>query len=392
MSPFSLRFLSAILPLAAVLACTDSTTPVTPPTGTSDPTFARPFASDVGVGNVFDHDLPFPFTDTHDGLLAYWGERLFGVAGHGGWDWPMPVGTPLLAVAAGRVVGAGAESPWYCPPLNATVSGQGVTLEHSTPGGRTVRSIYAHLSRVDVTVGQTVTQGQQIGLSGNTGCSTAPHLHFGAQIVQPSSGNAVLADPYGWSGDGTDPWAQDARGTASVDLWLSGQAPAVFAEFTFSVVSGNFPVAITTLRYLGGGDLTDPNREFFDLALNASAALAVSGSYDLANLQMRTDSVSVAFPAGTVLNASRPTVRVYSGTGANTSSAIHLGRSTPLWPNRQGCARLTFGTTSYIQYKYGDTGWWYLAYYGAPSAVCPAIGAGARLVGTRPLDAVPPPR
>lgn len=75
-------------------------------------------------------------------------------------------GTPIYASGGGTVVQAGAEHfGWY---------GNYVVIRH--PDG--LYTGYAHLSRIDVTVGQQVNQGQQIGLEGATGPVTGPHLHF----------------------------------------------------------------------------------------------------------------------------------------------------------------------------------------------------------------------
>ena len=83
---------------------------------------------------------------------------------HRGVDIPVPVGTPVYAMSGGRVLVAGTRSGY----------GNVVILNH---GGR-VETVYAHLSRVDVSTGQGVAHGQVIGLSGQSGNATGPHLHF----------------------------------------------------------------------------------------------------------------------------------------------------------------------------------------------------------------------
>ncbi len=83
---------------------------------------------------------------------------------HKGVDWATPVGTAVTASSSGTVTRAGWGSGYgYC-----------VYIKHAD--GRETR--YGHLSKVLVTVGQKVSQGQKIALSGNTGVSTGPHLHF----------------------------------------------------------------------------------------------------------------------------------------------------------------------------------------------------------------------
>ncbi len=64
--------------------------------------------------------------------------------------------------------------------------GNEVVIQHSDG----MYSQYAHLSSLEVTTGQTVTGGQQIGLSGSTGNSTGPHLHFEVR-TGPSYGSDV---------------------------------------------------------------------------------------------------------------------------------------------------------------------------------------------------------
>ncbi len=103
---------------------------------------------------------------------------------HSGTDLSAPEGTPVEAAAAGRV--ALAEDLYF--------SGNLVVLDHG--GG--VYTLYAHLSRIDVEVGQPVKAGEIVGLVGATGRVTGAHLHWGARIgearVDPASLLDLLAD------------------------------------------------------------------------------------------------------------------------------------------------------------------------------------------------------
>ncbi|MCX4978227.1 LysM peptidoglycan-binding domain-containing M23 family metallopeptidase [Streptomyces sp. NBC_00620] len=83
---------------------------------------------------------------------------------HTGVDFVVPTGTTIKSIAAGTVVSAGWGGAY----------GNQVVIQH-TDGQY---SQYAHMSSLSVSAGQTVTEGQQIGLSGATGNVTGPHLHF----------------------------------------------------------------------------------------------------------------------------------------------------------------------------------------------------------------------
>ncbi len=83
---------------------------------------------------------------------------------HKGIDWATPVGTAVVASSSGVVTKAG----WG--------SGYGYVVYISHPDGKVTR--YGHLSKILVKSGQSVSQGQKIALSGNTGVSTGPHIHF----------------------------------------------------------------------------------------------------------------------------------------------------------------------------------------------------------------------
>lgn len=85
-------------------------------------------------------------------------------ANHKGVDWAVPTGTKVVAACDGTVIKAGWGGGY----------GYVVCIRHDD--GRETR--YAHLSKVLVSVGQRVSQGERIALSGSTGASTGPHLHF----------------------------------------------------------------------------------------------------------------------------------------------------------------------------------------------------------------------
>jgi len=117
------------------------------------PVFGRPFDGAFPIGNFFDHDKPIE-GDANGYVLTLCGARdTSQVDGHPGYDWRMPEGTPLLAVADAVVMTAGLEAPNLCPQLNRTVQALLVVLVHTAPTGELYASIYGHLSRIDVQAG-----------------------------------------------------------------------------------------------------------------------------------------------------------------------------------------------------------------------------------------------
>lgn len=186
--------------------------------------FGRPFEGEFPVAGMFDHDVPILGDEGNDYQLTACGQRVNGFPGHTGYDWPMPTGTPLLAVADGTIVRAEQE-PVTCggkPGPGARV----VVIKVRPNGTDVIHAFYGHLDRIDVAVGDSVRTGDVIGTSGNTGCSNGPHLHF--QAARILDGREVIVDPYGWHSRVPDPWATDKRGTISPWLWRPGAAPNLF--------------------------------------------------------------------------------------------------------------------------------------------------------------------
>ncbi|MFD9206455.1 M23 family metallopeptidase [Streptomyces sioyaensis] len=111
----------------------------------------------------------------------------FGIAGshwshkHSGQDFVVPTGTAVKAVHKGTVVKAG---PWGGG--DGPAYGNAIVIQHENG----TYTQYAHLSRIEVQVGQQVGTGQQIAKSGSTGNSTGPHLHFEVR-TGPNYGSGI---------------------------------------------------------------------------------------------------------------------------------------------------------------------------------------------------------
>lgn len=106
------------------------------------------------------------------------------VSPHNGTDFATPTGTPVLSTGDGVVTMVG----------NHPFAGRYIEIQH---GGQ-YKTRYLHLNRILVSRGETVTRGQRIALSGNTGRSTGPHLHFELHVngrpVNAMTANIPMAE------------------------------------------------------------------------------------------------------------------------------------------------------------------------------------------------------
>ncbi len=144
-------------------------------------------------GGVCDPALPASATTSGSGPLglpmapgSYHLTSGFGDPGprwetgeHTGLDFAAPIGTPVVAAGAGTVT---VEHPDWAGNL--------VRIDHG--GG--VETLYAHLSRVDVTDGQVVREGDPVGLVGDRGNTTGPHLHLEVRLDGTAYDPALVLD------------------------------------------------------------------------------------------------------------------------------------------------------------------------------------------------------
>jgi murein DD-endopeptidase MepM/ murein hydrolase activator NlpD len=127
-------------------------------------------------------------------VTSGFGNRMHPILGynraHNGIDYGVPLGTPVWSVGDGHVTRASYDA------------GFGRIIEVRHPNGWV--SQYAHLSRIDVKVGQRVSQKEFIAKTGSTGMSTGPHLHYGLKRFNAYVNPAAQKFERGKSLEGTD--------------------------------------------------------------------------------------------------------------------------------------------------------------------------------------------
>ena len=139
--------------------------------GQSTMTLALPFNGDYPITQHFSEE---PDAETHL-LEAY---RAYGVKAHDGVDFAVPPATEIISVDDGEVTEI---------PDHAVAYGVTIVVQHNWG-----KSYYGHLSSQKVKPGDRIKKGDIVGLSGNTGLSTGPHLHFGIELNNPDLNNGYL--------------------------------------------------------------------------------------------------------------------------------------------------------------------------------------------------------
>jgi murein DD-endopeptidase MepM/ murein hydrolase activator NlpD len=252
LSTFNLQLLLAVgvlalwmlvLPARGVIGAVVDPAPATPqptPTPTAESFLQPPFAGRYRVTSYFDHQFPtYEWDDTIvifdgqqasaiDGILdraptfrggyflpeAFW---YIYYDGHNAFDYGTGAGTTILAAAAGEVVFAGSVPSGCATPL------QFVRIRHENG----YFTSYLHLEGICVREGEWVETGDPLGISGNSGCSRGPHLHFAVQR------DDKYTDPYGWQPvDEPDPLIAYS-GDQATWLWGPEQPPLPVGKLTW---------------------------------------------------------------------------------------------------------------------------------------------------------------
>ena len=153
-------------------------------------------------------------------------------------DWGVGTGTPVQAAADGTVKATGGSAT---NTMGTSDHSYGLYVEIDHGGGYS--TWYGHLSSIGVSPGTQVKQGQTVALSGNTGYSTGPHLHFelrkGGNKIDPSS---ALGTNYAAAGGGYDPVLESGNGDGATNSVGSAGDPSLLGFSTSAQTIAGIPI------------------------------------------------------------------------------------------------------------------------------------------------------
>jgi murein DD-endopeptidase MepM/ murein hydrolase activator NlpD len=329
------------------------------------PFLLPPYHGFVRVDSYFDHDYPDFHTDdrltiangmtfstggdrlapvnTPQSPAPYWSQALRQYVyydGHNGYDFEL-VYQPIYAAAAGKVLFAA----WNLPGYWTEGYGRMVIVDD----GHGYATLYGHLSKIGVHVGEPIKAGQELGISGNSGHSTGPHLHF--TVFH----NCHSTDPYGWTGSGVDPLT-GYESESSAYLWR--EAPRILNPIPNWPGSADIP-APATPEALDLALPTEPTLKRFLSRLDEER-IAVSAALKRRAIPVHYDWRAAAFlfpkpvkpgtldslPAAASVTPDTP----YDISGATQSFDASLAR---LLPTLSRARRLTGGPWRASVFRFG---------------------------------------
>lgn len=270
------------------------------------PFLSPPYRGWTNLVSYFDHDMPnfsrnghiaaapalLAQADTYhyrSDFPAYWDRKLrqyLYYDGHNGYDYDLRY-QPVHAAAPGKVIFAQFEY------LTAPDHGYGLMVMIDHQNGYV--TLYGHFATLQVKAGQRVKRGQTLGISGNTGRSTGPHLHF--TVFH----NCSPTDPYGWTGQGPDP-LEAYQGETSTALWV--HLPLVLNPPPGWYVSDAIPPQATARMILLRLPATRGGIEAFTTALGQEMR-AVQAAIDPGAVVVRTDILRGGLIVNGPISASR---------------------------------------------------------------------------------------
>lgn len=299
-------------------------------------------ASTVNLSLPFDGNFPitFGFGERNDDPFIIKELTDSGLPGHDGIDFAMPTGTPIKAADDGIVA-----------PIKPGVLTYGMTIVIQHGWGKTY---YGHLSVINVKPGQTVKRGETIGLSGETGIATGPHLHFGVMPNHPNLNNGYYGkvDPMSYLNMDNRNVLGAYTTTSKVKhiYWnvnvKKGDSLTIGYDYITPGTSPNF-FLLGPLQFVNNGQTVFQETRQWQLAIDASI-----------NMEQQ---INIMDQTMTNNDGSGPMSvwKMDEGTGTNTADSVGTNDgtliNTPTWETGQIGQALTFAYTSTETVDLGNT-------------------------------------